>query len=173
MPSRPENPAGPYVANPNPTAVQRLEGVAVLRNFPARLRRVITGWTDSQLEKKYRNWTVRQIVNHLADSHVNAYVRFKLTLTEERPTIKPYDETAWSNLRESQTTDVNISLQLLDALHARWVRLIELMTEADFARTYFHPEYKTVVPLGEALGMYAWHCNHHLAQIEILATEQP
>jgi len=171
MTNRPDHPAGPYVANPTPTLAQRQEFTTILRDFPARLRRLVSGLSNSQLETKYRNWTIRQIVNHLADSHINAYVRFKLTLTEDRPTIKPYDETAWSNLQESWTTDIKTSVQLLDALHTRWVRLIELMDDADHDRPYFHPEYQTLVPLAEALGMYAWHSNHHYAQLELLVRE--
>ena len=173
MPERPENPAGPYVANPKPTPVERAAMIGILNQFPARLRKAVTGLTPLQLQTKYRNWTLQQIVNHLADSHCNAYVRFKLTLTEKQPTIKPYDETAWSALEEAKTTDINISLQLLEALHHRWGRVMEAMKDEDFARSYFHPEYKTVVSLGEALGVYSWHCLHHLAQIEMVRRELP
>lgn len=171
MPERPENPAGPYVANPNPTAVERAAMISTIKQLPARLRTAVAGLSHTQLQTKYRNWTLQQIVNHLADSHMNAYVRFKLTLTEKQPTIKPYDETAWSALEESRTTDINISLQLLDALHHRFGRVMEGMKEEDFARSYYHPEYKTVVSLGEALGVYAWHCQHHLAQVEMVRKE--
>ncbi|HMO37536.1 MAG TPA: DinB family protein, partial [Gemmatales bacterium] len=115
--------------------------------------------------------TLQQIVHHLADSHIHAYVRFKLTLTETNPTIKPYNETRWSALEEPQTTDIAVSLQLLEALHHRWLRLLENMHDADFSHTYFHPEYKTVVTLGEALGVYAWHSEHHLAQIQLVRQE--
>lgn len=171
MSDRPENPAGPYVANPKPTAVERTAMISTIKQLPDKLKKAVTGLTQEQLQTKYRNWTLQQIVNHLADSHVNAYVRFKLTMTEKQPTIKPYDETAWSALEESKTTDINISLQLLDALHYRWGRIMDAMKEEDFARTYYHPEYKTVVSLGEALGVYSWHCQHHLAQIEMVRGE--
>jgi hypothetical protein len=171
MPDRPENPAGPYVANPKPTELERGAMIALLKAFPARLRAAVERLTPEQLKTRYRNWTIQQIVNHLADSHINAYVRFKLSLTETQPTIKPYNESRWSALEEAQTTDVNISLQLLDAVHHRWLRTVENMHEKDFAHTYYHPEYQTVVSLGEALGVYAWHCQHHLAQIELLRKE--
>lgn len=119
MPERPDNPAGPYVANPKPAHVERDSMIGIIKQFPARLKQAVDGLTQEQLQKKYRNWTLQQIVNHLADSHINAYVRFKMTLTEEQPTIKPYDETGWSALDESKTTDINVSLRLLDALHHR------------------------------------------------------
>jgi uncharacterized damage-inducible protein DinB len=163
---RPQDPAGPYVANPSPTPLQRQEMIAELAAFPQCLRVAVTDLNPEQWEQKYRNWTVRQIVNHLADSHMNGYIRFKLTLTEDRPTIKPYDESRWSELTEAKTTEGQISLQLLEALHRRWSHVLRQMTEEDFRRAYFHPEYKTVVSLGEALGVYAWHGRHHLAQIK-------
>jgi len=171
MSTRPENPAGPYISNPKPTEIERAAMISVLKDFPAKLRAAVTGLSPEQLKTKYRNWTLQQIVNHLADSHINAYVRFKLTLTETQPTIKPYNESRWSALEEPQTTDVHVSLQLLEALHHRWLRVIENMHEQDFNHTYYHPEYKTVVSLGEALGVYAWHCQHHLAQIELVRKE--
>jgi hypothetical protein len=171
MSVRPENPAGPYVSNPKPTELERAAMIGVLKQFPTKLRAAMQGLSAEQLKTKYRNWTLQQIVNHLADSHINAYVRFKLTMTESQPTIKPYNESRWSALEEPQTTDVFISLQLLDALHHRWLRLIENMHEKDFEHSYYHPEYKTVVTLGEALGVYAWHCQHHLAQIELVRVE--
>lgn len=171
MSNRPENPAGPFVSNPKPTELDRAAMISVLKNFPAKLRAAVTGLTQEQLKLKYRNWTIQQIVNHLADSHMNGYIRFKLTLTESQPTIKPYNETRWSALEEPQTTDVQVSIQLLDALHQRWVRLIENLHEQDFSHSYYHPEYDTVVSLGEALGVYAWHCQHHLAQIELVKKE--
>jgi hypothetical protein len=171
MSQRPENPAGSYVANPNPTEQQRSALIQILKEFPKQLRNVVEGMTAEQIKKKYRNWTVQQIVHHLADSHMQGYTRFKLALTETRPTIKPYDETRWSSLEEPQTTEVQISLNLLEALHTRWVRMLENLHEQDFQQTYYHPQYRTVVSLGEALGVYAWHCRHHLAQIVWLKEE--
>jgi uncharacterized damage-inducible protein DinB len=169
---RPQNPAGPYVANPSPTPVQREAMIAEIGQLPEKLRSTVAKLSPTQLETKYRNWTIRQIVNHLADSHINAYVRFKLTITEDRPTIKPYDESRWSDLNEAKTMDVQVSLQLLEALHQRWIKLLQGLSDSDFQRAYFHPEYKTVVTLGEALGVYSWHCRHHLGQIQYLAKEK-
>jgi len=122
--------------------------------------------TASQLDTPYRpgGWTVRQVVHHVPDSHLNAYVRFKLALTEDSPTIKPYDEAAWAKLADTAETPVEVSLQLLESLHARWVRLLESMTEADFARQFHHPESGTM-SLDTYLSGYAWHCRHHVAHI--------
>jgi hypothetical protein len=171
MTPRPDHPAGPYVPQAKPSPTERAELINVLRDFPARLRKTVAGLTEAQLDTKYRNWTIRQIVNHLADSHLNGYVRLRLALTEDQPTIKPYDESAWSNLSESRTTNVQISLQLLEALHARLVCTLETMSESEFARTYFHPEHQRLFSLGEFLGNYAWHSRHHLGQIELVVKE--
>jgi hypothetical protein len=117
------------------------------------------------LETKYRNWTIRQIIHHLADSHVNAYVRFRLALTEDAPKIKPYDETRWAELPDAKSEDVELSLRLLEAIHARWARLLHAMSDADFSRAYKHPEFNATYKLSEALGSYAHHGRHHVGQI--------
>ena len=114
---------------------------------------------------RYRKWTVRQIVHHLADSHLNAFVRFRLALTEDRPTIKPYDETRWSELADSRSAEVELSLRLLESLHARWAVLLRSLTDADFERTYFHPEHQREFRLDEVLALYAHHGRHHSGQI--------
>jgi hypothetical protein len=147
------------------TAERRGELIDEIERLPGRVRELVAGLTSAQLDTKYRNWTIRQIVHHLADSHMNALVRFRLTLTEERPTIKPYDETRWAELPDAKSADVMLSVELLEALHARWVVLLRAMSEADFERTYFHPEYQKEFRLAEALGVYAHHCRHHSGQI--------
>ncbi len=164
----PDNPAGEYHSEPNPPPARRAELIAEIERLPARTRAAVAGLTPAQLDTKYKNWTVRQIVHHLADSHVNAYVRFRLTLTEDTPTIKPYREGEWSELADAKAEDVDVSLRLLESLHARWVRLLRAMTDAEFERAYHHPEYQKTFRLAEALGLYAWHCRHHPAQIEWL-----
>src|SRR5262245_6198158 len=108
----PEFPVGPYIAEPNPTAVRRGEWIAEIKALPATVARLVTGLSEERLETKYRNWSVRQIVHHLADSHMNASVRFRLALTEDLPTIKPYDETRWAQLADSRTAEVKTSLRL-------------------------------------------------------------
>jgi DinB superfamily len=161
----PDNPSGEYVADPDPSIDRQSELILEIERFPVRLRRLITGLAEDHLSTKYKNWTIRQIVHHLADSHVNAYVRTKLALTEDCPTIKPYDETQWSNLPDACTAEVESSLRLLDGVHARWATTWRSMTSAHFTRTYLHPEFGKVFRLDEVLGLYAWHGRHHGAMI--------
>jgi len=163
--SAPQWPAGEYVAEPEATPARRAEFIAEIDRQPATVRSAVAGLSNEQLDAKYRNWTVRQIVHHLADSHANAYVRFRVALTEENPTIKPYDETRWSELPDARTHDVEVSLKMLEALHARWVALLHAMGDADFARTYYHPEHQKTFRLSEVLGMYAHHGRHHAGQL--------
>lgn len=161
----PDFPAGPYVPEPGMTASRRAELIAEIEQLPARIQELVGGMSEAQLETRYKKWTIRQIVHHLADSHMNAFVRFRLTLTEDRPAIKPYDETRWAELPDSRTGDVAVSIRLLEALHTRWVRLLHSMTDADFERSYIHPEYQQEFRLSEALALYAHHCRHHSGQI--------
>ena len=161
----PQHPAGPDVPDDNPTPERRAEWIAEIERAPALLRQAVAGLSDAQLDTRYKNWTVRQIIHHLADSHVNAYVRFKLALTEDVPTVKPYDDGRWVELDDERGGDVAVPLALLDALHPSWVRLLRSMTDAQFARTYFHPEMGRTVALSAALGSYAWHGRHHTAQV--------
>lgn len=134
---------------------------------PSRLRLAVKGLTDKQLDTAYRpgGWTVRQVAHHVPDSHLNAYVRFRLALTEPNPTIRPYDEAQWAELPDARSAPIDISLTLLDALHVRWTLLLRQLGTNDWARTYFHPEQRRTVPLDEVLGMYAWHGEHHVAHI--------
>jgi uncharacterized damage-inducible protein DinB len=164
----PQNPAGTFTPEDSYGLGRRDEFIAVLAQAPAALREAVAGLSEGQLDTRYRNWTVRQIVNHLADSHVNSYVRFKWALTEERPTIKAYDEGRWAALRDSRTGDVRAPLALLEGLHARWVHLLHSMTDEQFARSFIHPETGQTVTLSAALAYYAWHCRHHTAQIRWL-----
>lgn len=142
--------------------------IAEIEQLPRRIGKLVGTLNAEQLERRYKKWTIRQIVHHLADSHINAFVRFRLTLTEDRPTIKPYDETRWAELFDTRTADVALSISLLEALHVRWVLLMRNMSSADWERSYLHPEYQKEFRLAEALGLYAHHCRHHSAQIEWL-----
>ncbi|EON79001.1 hypothetical protein ADIS_0594 [Lunatimonas lonarensis] len=137
--------------------------------FPAALTQEVINLSASQLNTPYREkgWTVRQVVHHCADSHMNAYIRFKLALTEQNPVIKPYEEALWALLPDSEM-DIAPSLSLLTGLHARWSSLLKGMSASDFSKTYQHPEMGVAVRLDEATGMYAWHCKHHLAHILML-----
>lgn len=167
----PKSPAGESAVEANPTPARRAELIAEIEALPAKLRAAVAGLTAEQLDTKYVNWTARQIAHHLADSHLNAFARFKLALTEDNPTIKPYDQGKWADLPDA-AGDVEPSLRLLEGLHARWVRLLRAMTDADFARTFVHPEYRKTYTLGESLGVYAYHGRHHTAQIEWLRTHR-
>ena len=153
---------------PDPSDAKQLkEHIEIIAAFPARLRQESAHLDNEQLDTPYREngWTIRQVVHHVADSHVNSYCRFKLALTEENPTIRPYFEDRWAELQESKTAPVSYSLQLVDAIHARWVLCLNNMSEADYDRTFFHPEMKRSMTLYQALCMYSWHCRHHLAHI--------
>jgi hypothetical protein len=140
---------------------------------PAALRRAIESLDDRKLDTPYRpgGWTVRQVVHHLPDSHLNAYVRFKLALTEDEPTIRPYDETLWAKLPEASSGPVSLSLDLLAALHGRWVACIRALPATSFERTFRHPELG-VMSLNDQLALYAWHGRHHVAHITALAARE-
>jgi uncharacterized damage-inducible protein DinB len=145
---------------------ERQEWLGEIEETPARLWAAVTGLNDAQLDTPYRpgGWTVRQVVHHMADSHMNAYVRFRLALTENEPTIKPYDEKLWANLSDAHTAPPDVSLTLLDTLHQRWVMLLRSLKPEDFARGINHPELGHVT-LEKYLALYAWHGKHHVAHI--------
>ncbi len=168
----PQNPAGAYVPEADYGPQRRDELIAVIESAPGTLHHAVAGLSDEQLDTRYRNWTVRQIVHHLADSHVNSYIRFKWALTEELPTIKAYDEGRWAALADSRTGDIHAPLALLDGLHACWVQLLRAMPEEHFARAFIHPETGKTVSLSEALSYYAWHGQHHTGQILWLREQQ-
>ena len=134
------------------------------------MRKLVSGFSEDQLCTKYREggWTVRQVINHIADSHENSYIRFKLALTEETPVIKPYAEDKWAELEDGKNCDIKIYLNLLDSLHFRWVMLLNSMSEKDFKRKFFHPELKREYTNGVATAMYSWHGRHHFRHIEAL-----
>lgn len=160
-------PIGRYEPHGAPTAAERAEWTTALAALPAALRLAVAGLTPAQMAAPYRpgGWTVRQLVHHVADSHMNAYVRFKLALTEPEPTIKPYDEARWAKLPDVDAVDPAVSLALLDALHARWAALAERLTPEEWTRTFRHPERPRPMRLDDALGMYAWHGRHHTAHV--------
>jgi len=151
------------------TEAQRLGLIDEIAAAPGNLRAAVAGLTPAQLDTEYRpgGWTVRQVVHHMPDSHMNAFVRFKLALTENEPTIKPYDEAGWANLADVKATPVEISFALLDNLHVRWVALLRALTPSDLARKYHHPELG-LVSLDDALALYAWHGRHHVAHVTSL-----
>jgi uncharacterized damage-inducible protein DinB len=165
----PRFPTGPFVFDPAVTPDMRRRSIAAIRETPAALRAAVQGLSDAQIETPYREggWTVRQVVHHVPESHMNAFVRFKLALTEDTPTIKPYKEDAWVHLEDIPLTPIATSLALLDALHTRWVTLLETMRAEDFERPLLHPEIGQVT-LDRLLQLYAWHGPHHVAHVTSL-----
>ena len=149
------------------TAEQRAAWITEIAELPPKFRGVVQRLTDAQLDTPYRpgGWTVRQVVHHVPDSHLNAYIRFKLALTEDNPTIKPYEEARWAELADTKGTLIGVSLVMLEALHRRWVNLLRSMSEEQWSRTYFHPEQQKSLRLDGVLAMYAWHGKHHMAHI--------
>jgi uncharacterized damage-inducible protein DinB len=161
----PKYPAGPYQAEENPDDRRRTALIAEIEAAPDFLRRAVAGLSQEELDTRYRNWTVRQIVHHVADSHVNSYIRYKWALTEKMPTIKAYDEALWAALDDARHGDIGPPLALLEGLHLCWVQLLRAMTAEQFARSFVHPETGQRVFLHSALGYYAWHGRHHTGQI--------
>jgi uncharacterized damage-inducible protein DinB len=143
--------------------------IAEIEKTPAQLRSAVATLSPQQIETPYRpeGWTVRQVVHHVPDSHMNAYVRFKLALTEDDPTIKPYMEDRWANLEDTPATPLEVSLVLLESLHDRWVRLLRSIKKDDWKRTFRHPEMGSM-PLDKTLALYGWHGKHHVAHITSL-----
>lgn len=168
-PSDPRYPIGRPDLRAELTASERSACVARIAALPSRFRAALNDLTDEQLDTPYRagGWTLRQLAHHVPDSHLNAYVRTKLALTEDAPTIKPYDEGAWAKLPDS-SGPIEVSLRLLDALHDRWVSLLRSVPADAWSRSFVHPESRRSYTLDEVLQLYAWHGEHHLAHVEAL-----
>jgi hypothetical protein len=159
-------PIGRFTPDPDPTPDTRSRHIEQISAMPLQMRRAVAGLDQNQLATPYRDggWTVRQVVHHVPDSHLNAYIRFKWALTENAPTIKPYDESAWATLKDSELTPVDVSLTLLESLHARWTVLLQSLRPEDFQRRFTHPE-SGPHDLDWLLQLYSWHGNHHVAHI--------
>ena len=160
----PRFPTGKFVFNPEPTSDTRKAAIAAIGSFPAELKAVMPRPT---LDKPYREggWTARQVVHHIADSHMNAFIRFRLALTEDNPTIKPYNESEWAKLADAKE-DPAVSIQILDGLHHRWHRMLDAIGDAGFARAAVHPDHGPVT-LDWFLQLYAWHGRHHIGHIRL------
>ena len=165
----PRYPIGKWDRRDTLTPGERAAMIGQIAEVPARMRAAIAGLDDTQLDTPYREggWTVRQVVHHVPDSHLNSYTRFKLALTEEEPTIRPYDEAKWAALSDSRDTPVATSLTMLDALHDRWTILLRAMSDDDFQRTLRHPELG-VMTLDTMVSLYAWHGRHHVGHVTSL-----
>lgn len=148
-------------------AAARAACIETLEQTPARIRALVDNLSDAQVDVPYRpgGWTIRQVVHHVPDSHLNAYIRMKWAMTEDEPTIKVYEEQLWGELPDSKSASVDISVALLAALHRRWTTFLRLLPDAAFERAFIHPEWKRMT-IGEALALYAWHARHHTAHIE-------
>jgi uncharacterized damage-inducible protein DinB len=165
-------PVGRYTPGGEITPEQRQEWIGIVAACPARLRAAVQGLDESQINTPYRDggWTVRQVVHHVPDSHMNAYVRMKLGLTEDAPTIKTYEEAEWAGLADARLP-VDVSLTLLEALHERWVAVLRSLDDTQWKRTFRHPDWGEMT-LEDALRMYAWHSRHHVAHITGLRERQ-
>jgi hypothetical protein len=166
-------PIGPWDGTQTFTPASRESAIAGIAGLPARLRDAVQGLSDTQLDVPYRpdGWTSRQVVHHLADSHMNGFIRVKLALTEDGLVIKPYDEAAWSRLADSRLP-IDVSLGILDGLHTRWVEIYRSMSEAQFARSFVHPERGISMSLDYHAHLYGWHSAHHLAHVTRLRARQ-
>jgi hypothetical protein len=162
-------PVGKFAFDKDATPEKRRAWIAAIADLPKNARAAVAGLTPAQLDTPYRDggWTPRQLVHHMADSHMNAFIRFKLGLTEENPQIKPYNQDAWSTLPDVLGADVELSLALLTGLHGRFARLLESLKPQDFERTFLHPE-NGQMTLDRTLQIYSWHCRHHVAHITSL-----
>jgi len=160
-------PVGRFARSAAPLdAETRRAYIDTIEQAPARFRALVNGRSERELDTPYRpdGWTVRQVVHHVPDSHMNAYIRMKLAVTEDQPNAKTYEEAKWAELPEAKSGPIGMSLDLLDALHRRWVAFLRGLPERDFRKSFLHPEWGTV-SVDEALGMYSWHCRHHTEHI--------
>ena len=174
MAADPRYPVGQY--EPKPFSIEtKVEWLADIKLLPQALEYALLNLNEDQLHTPYREggWTIHQLVHHVADSHINAYCRFKLGLTEDNPTIKPYEEKLWVTLHDVEKLPVNVSITLLHALHLRWYETLKYVTDDEWNnRTVFHPEQKKTMRLWYLLGLYAWHCRHHVAHINALREQK-
>jgi hypothetical protein len=161
-------PVGKFKAPQSYSEADRQRWIETIALAPGRLREAASALTREQLDTPYREggWTARQVIHHLPESHMNAYIRFKLALTEDTPVVKPYDEAAWAKLGDVATAPIEASLALMDALHERWVAMLRLLTGSEWQRTYLQPEYGESRTLERTLALYAWHCDHHIAHVK-------
>src|SRR6266513_3166734 len=162
----PRYPIGRFAMPAEAAPARRQQAIDEIAATPAKMRAAVKGLCDEHLDTPYREggWTVRQVVHHVPDSHLNAYIRCKLALTENTPTIKPYNEDAWARLKDSELTPIEVSLALLEAVHLRWVTLLKSLKPEDFERKFNHPERGTQT-IDELIALYDWHGNHHLTHI--------
>lgn len=160
-------PIGEFVLPKKISAAIQTQHIHDIETFPERLQKEVSHLNDEQLDTAYRpnGWTIRQVIHHCADSHMNALIRFKLSLTENKPTIKPYMEHLWAELVDTKSMPIKPALNIIDGVHERWTILLKSLHPEDLQKSYIHPEYNKEYTLLEAILLYGWHCNHHLAHI--------
>lgn len=165
-----KNPTGKYKRPETFTKEQFKDWINTIELFPSKLIKEVSNLSEEQLNTPYRpeGWTIRQVIHHCADSHSNAFTRFKLAMTEDKPTIKPYHEDRWAKLPDTSEAPIESSFKILEGLHERWIILLKSMNDEDFKRKFIHPEMGRELEIRETLALYAWHCNHHLAHITSL-----
>ncbi len=163
-------PIGKFSVPEQISDTQLMEWIDALENYPSKLRSLVEGLSDQQLETPYRpgGWTVRQLIHHISDSHHNSYIRFKWALTEDNPVIKVYDEKKWAELHDTRTSPIELSLKHLEAVHAKLVNLLRGLDGADLKREFIHPDGNVTTDLKENIGRYVWHGSHHYTHIERL-----
>ncbi|WP_424963128.1 YfiT family bacillithiol transferase [Ekhidna sp.] len=161
-------PVGKYESPAEITEEIFNQWIITIESLPEKLKKLVVNLSYDELELQYRpgSWNVKQIVHHLADSHMNSFIRFKLILTEDNPTIKTYDETAWAKTADADNEEITESIDILQGLHKRWVMLLHSLKDEHKKRTFYHPEYEKQLTLEWMLGLYDWHCRHHLAHIK-------
>ena len=161
-------PIGEYISNVNPSKELINSWIKDIEDFPSKVEGLTKNISTEQLNWKYRpgGWTVKQVIHHCADSHMNSIIRFKLALTEESPTIRPYFEDRWAELVDSHDDDISDSVSLLKGLHKKWVVLLKSLNDNDLKRDFIHPEHGKRFNLADNIGVYAWHCNHHFAHMK-------
>lgn len=142
--------------------------IEIIANFPTKIKSLTQQLSKDELNLKYRpdGWTIKQVVHHCADSHINSFIRFKLALTEDNPIIKPYEENLWATLADGNSNDLSNSIAIITGIHNKWAFLLTTFSDKEFSKTFFHPASNKTYVLNEALGLYAWHCNHHEAHIK-------
>jgi hypothetical protein len=160
-------PIGPFHFNQDITTTEFENWKVTIKNFPQKIKEVVATLSMEELQWRYRpeGWKIKQVVHHCADSHMNALIRVKLTLTEESPTIRPYEEQLWAELEDGLSDDLGASIQILEGVHHRWSIVMDSLQPNDWEKMYFHPASQKLFSLKEMLGLYAWHCEHHLAHI--------
>jgi hypothetical protein len=161
-------PIGKYKVPQEITSSHIEEWISTIEQLPEKLKNLVGKLSDDELDYQYRSegWRVKQVVHHLADSHMNSFMRFKLIMTEDNPTIRPYQEADWAKTADANKDEIADSMNILEGLHNRWIILLKSLKPNDLERTYFHPEYQKQFTLQWMMGLYSWHCTHHLAHIE-------